>query len=410
MTRFYYKATTRTGQIHTGEMDAVSAEEVHRRVRATGMIPFEVVDATQAVRKGLRDLNIKSLFRGRKRVKAADVLMFTEKFAVLLRSGLPLDRSLSLMIELSEQENVRVVAEALLKDINSGLSLADSMAKHPHFFSNLYVSMIRAGEAAGVVDRVMEQLLDYLQEREELKSFVVSSLVYPALLLVVGIGTIIVMIAFVIPKFQEIFETLDQELPGPTQAMLAVSDFVLAYKYLIILLIAAIIFGYRYWVSTPEGRARKDRIMLKLPVIRNLIVDQETGRMAATAGILLTSAVPLIQTLNIIKDLMNNTVFRDAMLPVVAGARKGDGVSGPMLKTGVFPALAVHLIKVGEESGKLGEMFLKVGQIYRETIRKSVKAFLSLFEPILILGMGLVVGLIVASMMLAMFSLNEAPF
>ena len=410
MTRFYYKATTRTGQIQSGEMDAASADEVRKRVRATGMIPFEVVDANQAVRKGLRDLNIRSLFKRRKRVKAADVLMFTEKLAVLLRSGLPLDRSLSLLVELSESESVETVAEALLKDINGGMSLADSMARHPHFFSNLYVSMIRAGEAAGVVDRVMEQLLDYLRERDELKSFIISSMVYPALLLVVGIGTIIVMIAYVIPKFQEIFETLDQELPGPTQAMLAMSDFVLTYKYLIILVIAAIIFGYRHWVSTADGRAKKDRILLKIPVVRRLIMEQETGRMAATAGILLTSAVPLIQTLNIIKDLLNNTVFREAMTPVVSGAKKGDGVSGPMMQTGVFPPLAVHLIKVGEESGKLGEMFLKVGQIYREAIRKSVKAFLSLFEPMLILGMGLVVGLIVASMMLAMFSLNEAPF
>ena len=410
MARFYYKATTRTGDIQSGEMDAASADEVKRRVRSTGMIPFEVVDASQAVRSGLRELNIRSLFKGRKKVKAADVLMFTEKLAVLLRSGLPLDRSLSLMVELSEQDNVKSVAETLLKDINGGASLADSMAKHPHFFNNLYVSMIKAGEAAGVVDRVMEQLLEYLREREELKSFVISSMVYPILLMLVGIGTIVLMVTVVIPKFEEIFETLDQELPGPTQAMLGISNFILDYKYLIILIIVAMIFGYRYWVNTPDGRAKKDRILLRLPLVKKLIEEQETGRMAATAGILITSAVPLIQTLNIIKDLMNNTEYREAMGPVVAGARKGDGVSGPMMKTGVFPPLAVHLVKVGEESGKLGEMFLKVGQIYREAIRKSVKAFLSIFEPALILVMGLVVGLIVASMMLAMFSLNEAPF
>ncbi len=410
MARFYYKATTRTGDIQSGEMDAASADEVKRRVRSTGMIPFEVVDASQAVRSGLRELNIRSLFKGRKKVKAGDVLMFTEKLAVLLRSGLPLDRSLSLMVELSEQDNVKSVAETLLKDINGGASLADSMAKHPHFFNNLYVSMIKAGEAAGVVDRVMEQLLEYLREREELKSFVISSMVYPILLMLVGIGTIVLMVTVVIPKFEEIFETLDQELPGPTQAMLGISNFILDYKYLIILIIVAMIFGYRYWVNTPDGRAKKDRILLRLPLVKKLIEEQETGRMAATAGILITSAVPLIQTLNIIKDLMNNTVYREAMGPVVAGARKGDGVSGPMMKTGVFPPLAVHLVKVGEESGKLGEMFLKVGQIYREAIRKSVKAFLSIFEPALILVMGLVVGLIVASMMLAMFSLNEAPF
>ncbi len=410
MPRFYYKATTRTGDIQSGEMDAQNPEEVRKKILAGGMIPFEVTDASKAVQKGLRDLSLGTLFKRRKKTKAADVLMFTEKFAVLLRSGLPLDKSLSLLAELSDKDEVRVVAESLLKDVNGGMSLADSMARHPGFFSSLYVSMIRAGEAAGVVDRVMEQLLEYLRERDELKSFIISSLIYPALLLLVGIGTIVIMVAYVIPKFQEIFATLDQELPGPTKVMLAISDFLVGNKYWILLIIVAIVAGYRYWVRTPEGKAKRDEWILKIPVIKGLIEERETGRMASTAGILLTSAVPLIQTLNIVKDLLSNTVFREAMKPVVTGAKKGDGVADPMKATGVFPPLAVHLIRVGEESGKLGQMFFKVGQIYQESIRKSIKRFLALFEPILILSMGLIVGLIVASMLLAIFSLNETPF
>lgn len=410
MARFLYKATTRVGEIYSGEMEGASADEIHGKLKAGGMIPFEVVEASEAARRGLRNLDIRSIFRRGGKVKTADVLVFTEKFAVLLKSGLPLDRSLSLLVELSEKEGIRAVAETLLKDVNAGKSLADSMETHPDFFPRLYVSMVRAGEAAGVIDRVMEQLLSYLRQKEELRGYIISSLIYPALLLVVGLSTIAILMTYVIPKFKEIFDSMNQELPGPTRFLMGVSDFIMGYKWVILIAIAATVYGYRHWASTPEGRAKKDRILLKLPLIKRLVTEGETGRLAATAGILLTSAVPLIQTLKIVQELLSNTVFREAMVPVVSGAKKGDGVAGPMMNTGVFPPLAVHLVRVGEESGNLGPMFVKVGDIYQESIRKSVKSFLALFEPALILVMGVIVGLIVASMLLAIFSMNDAPF
>lgn len=410
MTRFLYKATTRSGEVHSGEMEGGSAEEVRNKLKAGGMIPFEVEDASKATRQGFRNLDIRSMFRRGRKVKNSDVLVFTEKFAVLLKSGLPLDRSLSLLVELSEKEGIRAVAEALLKDVNAGKSLADSMETHSEFFPRLYISMVRAGEAAGVVDRVMEQLLSYMRQKEELRGYIISSLIYPALLLIVGLATIVVLMTYVIPQFKDIFDSMNQQLPAPTRFLMAVSDFIMGYKWIILIVIVAIVYGYRHWVSTPEGRAKKDRILLKLPLIKRLVTEGETGRLAATAGILLTSAVPLIQTLRIVQELLSNTVFREAMVPVVSGARKGEGVAGPMMNTGVFPPLAVHLVRVGEESGNLGPMFVKVGDIYQESIRKSVKSFLALFEPALILVMGVIVGLIVASMLLAIFSMNDAPF
>jgi len=229
-------------------------------------------------------------------------------------------------------------------------------------------------------------------------------------LLIVGLATIVVLMTYVIPQFKDIFDSMNQQLPAPTRFLMGISDFILGYKWLILIVIVAIVYGYRHWVSTPEGRAKKDRILLKLPLVKRLVTEGETGRLAATAGILLTSAVPLIQTLKIVQELLSNTVFREAMVPVVSGAKKGDGVAGPMMNTGVFPPLAVHLVRVGVESGNLGPMFVKVGDIYQESIKKSVKSFLALFEPALILVMGVIVGLIVASMMLAIFSMNDAPF
>lgn len=410
MAKYHYKATTRFGEIKSGVIDGASISDAHAKLSTQGMIPIEVLDESSAAKSDVRNLNFSQLFNKNKKAKTSDVLLFTEKFSVLLKAGLPLDKSLNLLVSLSEKEDVRKISETLLKDVNSGKSLAESMSKHPNFFSTLYVSMVKAGEAAGVVDKVMEQLLDYLRSRDELKSYVIASLIYPALLMLVGAITIGILIVYVLPKFQDIFATLDQELPGPTQLLLSFSDFVVTYKYLIILMVASIYFGYKYWISTPNGRFQRDSLFLKLPIVKKFVIESETARLSMTAGILLTSAVPLIQTLTIIKEIVSNVVFKESITPVVNGAKKGEGVAGPMEKTGMFPPLAIHLVKVGEESGNLGKMFMKVGEIFQNNIRKSIKGFISLFEPALILVMGLVIGVIVASMLLAMFSLNEAPF
>ncbi len=410
MGKFYYKASTKTGDIKEGEVEASSLDEARKKVISNGLIPISISDSESISGEGIRNLDISSFFKKRKKIKTADVLLFTEKLAVLLRSGLPIDKSLSLMVELSETETMRDIASSLLKDVNSGKSLAEAMEKFPEFFSKLYVNMIKAGESAGVVDVVMEQLLDYLRQREELKSYVISSLIYPALLLFVGILTVGILVGYVLPKFQEIFESMGQELPVPTQIMMDISHFFVAYKWWILLFFMAIWIGYNKWVSTENGRRKRDEILLKLPVIKRLVIESEMARLASTAGILITSAVPLIQALNIVREIISNSLIKEAFDPVIKGAKKGEGVSKPMREAGIFPPLAVHLIQVGEESGTLGKMMLKVGEIFQENIKKSIKAFVSLFEPALILIMGIVVGLIVGSMLMAIFSINEAPF
>ncbi len=410
MGKFFYKASTKTGDIKEGEVETSSLDEARKKVISNGLIPISISDSESISGEGIRNLDISSFFKKRKKIKTADVLLFTEKLAVLLRSGLPIDKSLSLMVELSETETMRDIASSLLKDVNSGKSLAEAMEKFPEFFSKLYVNMIKAGESAGVVDVVMEQLLDYLRQREELKSYVISSLIYPALLLFVGILTVGILVGYVLPKFQEIFESMGQELPVPTQIMMDISHFFVAYKWWILLFFMAIWIGYNKWVSTENGRRKRDEILLKLPVIKRLVIESEMARLASTAGILITSAVPLIQALNIVREIISNSLIKEAFDPVIKGAKKGEGVSKPMREAGIFPPLAVHLIQVGEESGTLGKMMLKVGEIFQENIKKSIKAFVSLFEPALILIMGIVVGLIVGSMLMAIFSINEAPF
>ncbi len=410
MAKFYYKASTKAGEIKEGEIDAFSMEEARKKIASNGLIPISISDSDAISSESIRNLDLSSFFKRKKKVKSSDILLFTEKLAVLLRSGLPIDRSLSLMVELSETETMRDIASSLLKDVNAGKSLADAMTKFPDFFSKLYVNMIKAGESAGVVDVVMEQLLDYLRQKEELKSYVISSLIYPALLLFVGILTVGILVGYVLPKFQEIFKSMGQELPVPTQIMMNISDFFMTYKWLILLFIFLLWFGYKKWVSTEKGRRKRDEILLKFPVIKRLVIESETARLASTAGILVTSAVPLISALNIVREIISNSLIREAFDPVIKGAKKGEGIARPLRDAGIFPPLAVHLIQVGEESGTLGKMLLKVGEIFQENIKKSIKAFVSLFEPVLILVMGIIVGLIVGSMLMAIFSINEAPF
>ncbi len=410
MAKYYYRASTKTGEVKEGEIDASSVEDAKVKIRSMGLIPLSISDGQSISSEGIRSLDLRSYFKRKKKIKSSDILLFTEKLSVLLRSGLPIDRSLSLMVELSETERMRSIASTLLRDVNSGKSLAEAMEKFPDFFSKLYVNMIKAGESAGVVDVVMEQLLEYLRQKEELKSYIISSLIYPALLLTVGILTVVILVGYVLPKFQEIFESMGQELPVPTQIMMNISHFFIAYKWLIFGFFVVVWMLYKRWISTDKGKRKRDEILLKLPVIRTLVIEAETARLASTAGILITSAVPLIQALNIVKEIISNSIIKDAFEPVIKGAKKGEGVAGPMKKSGLFPPLAVHLIQVGEESGTLGSMFLKVGEIFQESIKKSIKAFVSLFEPALILIMGVIVGLIVGSMLMAIFSINEAPF
>ncbi len=410
MPTFHYKAASASGKIETGVMDVATKQQALKRLEQKGLFPIKVTDARGRKREiNLGDIKLED-FLPSKRVGTQQVLEFTDKLATLLKSGLPLAKALSLLIETTAHEATQEVIRQVLKDVSAGKSFAEALAKHPRVFERLYINMVRTGEAAGVLEQVLENVRDYLQRRQELKSFLISSMIYPCILMFTGIGTVAVLVFFVLPRFQSVFDQIGQELPFITQLMVDITTFLSDYKWLLALAVIAAAVGFFRWKSGEQGRQQWDAFKLKMPILGRIFTEIEVTRFSQTLGILLTSSVSLLDAMSIAKEITNNTVFQKAMDPIIKGIKKGDGMSMPMVQSGVFPKMAVHLVTVGEETGTLGNMFTKVASIYQKNLEQVIKRVLSAFEPIMILIMFVIVGFIVAAMLMAVTSLSTSSF
>ncbi|MGH7428663.1 MAG: type II secretion system F family protein, partial [Candidatus Methylomirabilaceae bacterium] len=290
-----------------------------------------------------------------------------------------------------------------------GSSFADSLAKYPRLFSRLYVNMVKAGEASGVLEVVLSRLAEFLERSKAVRDDVISALVYPVLLLLVGGGAVVVMMNFVVPRFAKIFTDTQQLMPLPTRMLLAISTVTTQYWWLFIGLIVAGWIGLRAYLLTEQGKLRWDEWKLQLPVVGSLIQEIEVSRFARTFGTLLSSGVPVLNAVSIVRETITNRVIGAAMSRLQDGVKRGEGISGPLRASGAFPPFSVHMTRVGEESGRLEGMLIKVADTYDERVRRTVKRLTSLMEPVLILTLGVIVGFIVLSMLLAIFSINELP-
>lgn len=406
MPTFYYRATNAQGKVESGQLDAPGKSQALAKLETMGLFPILVTDQQQR-----RELNLKSIdleqFLPSKRVGGAQLLEFTDKLATLLKAGLPLARALNLLIETTSHETMKDVTRQILKDVSAGKSLAESLAKHPRVFGRLYVNMIKTGEAAGVLDLILENLVKYMESRQKLRSTVISAMIYPALLLTVGIGTVAVLVVFVLPRFKAIFDQVGQELPFITSVLVDLSTFLARFKWIILLLLLVSWYSFHMWKNSTEGRRQWDQFKLNLPALGRIFTTVEVARFATALGILLKSSVSLLDAMSISKEILDNRIFQMAMDPIIKGIKKGEGMSLAMVQTGVFPKLAVHLVTVGEETGTLGEMFSKIGAIFQDDLEKIIKRFIALFEPVMILIMFVVVGFIVAAMLLAVTSLSQ---
>jgi general secretion pathway protein F len=270
--------------------------------------------------------------------------------------------------------------------------------------------MIRAGEAGGVLDVILERLVEFERSADELRSFLIASLIYPVLLTGVGMVSVGILLYFVIPKFASIFDEMGAAIPPATAMMLWLSQMTTDYWWVAAGAITAAAFGFRYWIGTSKGRRTWDTLKLKTPVLGPTVLKMEMARFARTLGTLLASAVPLIAGVRIVQDIANNRLVAEGISRIADGAKRGEGVSRPMREAGVFPGLAIHLVEVGEETGKLDSMLLQVADVYEKDVKTSVKALTSIFEPVIILVMGVLVGTVVLSMLMAIFSINEIGF
>ena len=404
MPTFAYRAADRQGQTIDGVMEAADARGVVERLQRDSYFPIHV--KAQEEGRSAFGLTLPSLGRGR--ITRVEVLTLFQQLATLIEAGLPLDRALVILEELAPSPRLRAIVGDLLKSIRGGNSLAEAMAKHqPRPFSRLAVNMVRAGEKGGVLEPTLKRLAELLEETQAFKETLVSALIYPIMLTLAGMGAVVFLLTFVIPRFVEIFRDLGQSLPLVTQILLSLSTGLQQYWWLLALGILAIVFAVRVWLSTEGGRDQWDRIVLRLPLVGDVILKSETARFTRVLGTLLKSGVPVLTALGVVRELAGNQVLARAIERVSEGVRRGAGIAVPIREAQTFPAMAVHMVRVGEETGRLEDMLIKVASDFESEVRRLVKRLMGLLEPAIILIMGLIVGFIVVALLMAIFSLTE---
>jgi general secretion pathway protein F len=294
-----------------------------------------------------------------------------------------------------------------LRTLKGGKSFADSLAVRPEYFPEIYINMVRAGEASGSLQAIFERLSEYEKTRDELRGYVVSSMVYPVLLTLVGFASIFVLLYYVVPKFATAFAASSAKVPPMTQFMIDMSAAVQTYGPWALLGLVLGAAAFRFYIRSAEGRSWWDGFRLRLPMLGEALRKAQTAQFSRAMGTLIANGVPLVQGLNISRGIMTNSRMADSIELIVEGVKRGEGLSAPLGRTGMFPPLTAHLLSIGEETGRLDAMFLRAAEIYDTDTRASIKRFTSLFEPFIILTMGLAVGALILSMMLAITGLNE---
>jgi general secretion pathway protein F len=405
--QFQYRAVDAEGKVVEGTIEAAEVAAVVARLHDRGLIPMRIGAPAAAKARGLR-VTLPALPRLTRRPPARSLLTLTQSLAVLLAGGLPLDRSLATLQELAEHPELRRIVGEVLHAVKGGKSLAEALAQHK-FFPPLYVNMVRAGEIGGFLDAALQRLAEYLERGQALRDDVRAALTYPALLTVAMGGSMLILLVYVLPKFSALFADLGRSLPWSAALVLAVSDAIRGYWWAGLLVLGGGAAAFRYSVRTPRGRYTWDQWKLRLVGVGTVLRKMEVASLARTLGTLLKSGVPMMQALGIVKEIAGNQVIARAVGEVEVGAREGAGVAEPLARTGVFPQLAVQMIAVGEETGRLDEMLLRIAEHYDRDVRVAIAQFTRLLEPVMIVVMGVGVGFVVMSMLSAIFSVNDLP-
>jgi len=410
MPQFHYQATTPQGKIIEGVMEAGEEKVVVARLHDQGYLPLRVALPGAAKSSSSTGWFSLPVLPGRGTVRQRDLMVLTQELATLIAAGLPLDRALSVLGGLTSKEELKKIVGQILRAVQQGKSLAEALAVYPKIFPPLYVNMVKAGELGGFLDTTLQRLAEYLERAQQVQDEVKSALTYPILLTVVGGLSVIILLTYVLPKFAVIFGDLGHALPTSTRVLLAISHGLRAYWWVLVLGGIGGWMSMRQYLSTPQGRFAWDRWRLRLWLIGQLLTKREVGRFARTLGTLLKSGVPLLQALEVVQDVLENQMVIRALREVRVGVREGQGIAGPLGRSGVFPTLALQMVSVGEETGRLDEMLMRVAEYYERDTYNQIKRLTSLLEPVLILVMGLLVGFVVISMLSAVFSINDISF
>ena len=405
MAFFQYRAADQAGKVVEGVMEADVESSVVLRLREMGCIPLRIAMPSE---RAIRQTRQQPLF-AKRRVSQQQLLQFTRELGTLLTAGLPLDRSLSILGGLFEGSELSKILLSLVEAVRAGKSLAVSMGEHPDVFPKIYVNMVRAGEAGGILEAVLRYLTEYMENTMALKEDIKSALIYPIILGGAAGLSLLVLFVFVIPKFASIFRDNSKAVPWITKMVIGLSQLLTQYGLLILLFVVALGVGLLFYIRTPEGRGEWDRFCLRAWLIGELVRKFETARFTRTLAALMKGGVPLLEALGTVQGVVGNRLLARAIGQVQVRVREGKGMARPLSESGLFPALALNMIAVGEETGKLEPLLTEVAGYYDQEVKRTTKRLTALLEPALILGMGLIIGVVVISMLLAIFSINDLP-
>jgi general secretion pathway protein F len=406
MPNFYYKAVTRDGETDEGQMIGDSAAAIIARLQESGRIPIlaeEVVTKSSArARPGRRR-------KLRKKSGRADVTAFTQSLAALARSSVPLDRALQIMLEAENNPATLKLVTEVQASVRGGMALSAALEEQSGAFSTFHTSMIRAAEASGTLSEGLERLAEYLQRAQELRDKVLSALIYPAILAGVAGLSVIILLVYVIPQFRPIFDEMGSALPLATRMTLTVSDFVASFGWIIVAAIIAVAAAMRQLWQRPDFRRRVDGLMLRMQAVGPLVQAVDTARFSRSLGTLLSNGVPLLSSLPIARDTMGNRIMAGTVSEAANDLREGGDLSATLQSAGVFPSLAIQLLKVGEESGTVDETMMRLADTYDREVETKIQRLLALLEPVLIIGLGIVIAGIIMSVLIGIISINELP-
>ncbi|MBI5180421.1 MAG: type II secretion system inner membrane protein GspF [Nitrospirae bacterium] len=401
MSVFEYKGVGADGRDLKGMIDADTARSARAKLKRLGVFPTEIIEEKH--KRLSKEIAFSQFFE---RVRHQDIAILTRQVATLTNAGVPVAEALSAIMEQEEKTELKGIISDLVTRIKEGSSFADALKGHPKHFSNLYVNMIMAGETSGALDIVLLRLADFLDSQIKIRNRIRSALAYPILMTVIGIGVLSFIFTFVLPQVVRVFEDMHQSLPLLTLILISATNFMRSYWWLIIMIIGGIAFYIRKRLNTPEGRMRFDGLVIRLPIFGKLIRMIAISRFTRTLGTLLKSGVPAILSFDIVKNVVNNIVIAKAIENARENIREGESISEPLKRSKLFPSVVTHMIAVGEKSGQLEEMLLRVSDAYDNEVETAIARLTSLLEPVIIVAMGVIVGIIVISILLPIMEMS----
>jgi type IV pilus assembly protein PilC len=420
MANFQYSALDAKGEQTTGALSAANEAEAIQQLRAKGLYPTQITEEGKGKQKGKSAPSkakggAKSKSAGAVktggRIKPKSLMIFTRQLATLIDSGLPLLRSLTVLEKQEPNPVLRATVSALAENVQGGSTFSESLAQHPKIFNKLYVNMVKAGELGGVLEIVLNRLAEYQEKAQKLKNKIVSAMVYPVIVMFIAVAILVFLMIFIVPKFKEMFTNTDSELPLISKIVFGMSEFFLAnplYVPNVVFFFLAFgvgVFLFNLWGGTPGGRKAIDTMKLKMPVLGDIQRKSAVSRFSRTLGTLVTSGVPILQALNITRDTAGNVIISKAIEKVHEAVKEGETIVIPLQASGVFPNMVISMVDVGEETGQLPEMLLKVADVYDDEVDNAVTALTSILEPIMIVILALIVGAVVFALFLPLIKM-----